>query len=256
MKKRYGQHFISDRNILQRIVDLAHIKPEDTVIEIGPGTGTLTRELAESAKRVVAIEIDRDLIGALRKKMPANVEIVEGDALEVSLEALVPEGPEKFHVVGNLPYNVATVLLRRFIDSRARISEVTVMLQKEVAERVRATPGTHDYGPLSVLMQYYASPTWGFAVPPGAFTPPPKVDSAVIRLDWLPDVPYFPAFTNFVHHAFSSRRKKLVNNLGAILPTHSKESLAELLRDCGIPIDARAETLSVEDFLRVYNRTQ
>lgn len=253
MKKRYGQHFISDRNILQRIADLAHIKPEDTVIEIGPGTGTLTEELAARAKRVVAIEIDRDLIGALKKKMPANVEIVHADALEVDFGALVPEGP--FHVVGNLPYNVATVLLRKFIDNRSRISEVTVMLQKEVAERVRATPGSRDYGPLSVLVQYYAEPNWGFTVAPGSFTPPPKVDSAVIRLDWLPGVPDFPAFTDFVLRAFGSRRKKLVNNLGAILPSYTKEGLVELLVNSGIPADARAETLSVEDFLRMYNRT-
>ena len=252
MKKRYGQHFISDRNILQRIVNLAHIASEDTVIEIGPGTGTLTRELAAAAKRVVAVEIDRDLIASLRVNVPGNVEIVEGDALDVNFEELA-EGP--FHIVGNLPYNVATTLLRRFIEGRRRISEVTVMLQKEVAERILATPSTRDYGPLSVLVQYYAAPTLGFTVPPGAFTPPPKVDSAVIRLDWKPGVPDFPAFTDFVHRAFSSRRKKLVNNLGAILHSCSKDELAELLRDSGIPLDARAETLSVEDFLRVYNRT-
>jgi 16S rRNA (adenine1518-N6/adenine1519-N6)-dimethyltransferase len=254
LKKRYGQHFISDRNLLQRIIDLAHIAPGDTVIEIGPGTGTLTRELAFAAKQVIAIEIDRDLIGALRRGMPRNVEIVEGDALEVDLETISNVSGDSFHIVGNLPYNIATVLLRKFIAHRTRISEITVMLQKEVAERVRAVPGTHDYGPLSVLIQYYASPTWGFTVPPGAFSPPPKVDSAVIRLDWKPGIPEFPAFTDFVHRAFSSRRKKLLNNLGAILPGRTKEELAEILRSVGVSVDVRAETLSVEDFLRVYNR--
>lgn len=253
MKKRYGQHFISDRNLLQRIVDLAHIAPNDTVIEIGPGTGTLTRELAGAASRVIAVEIDRDLIGALRRKMPGNVEIVEGDALEVRLDALT-DGP--YHIVGNLPFNIATILLQKFIAHRARIIEVTVMLQREVAERVRATPGTRDWGPLSILIQYYALATWGFIVPPGAFTPPPKVDSAVIRLDWNPGVADFPAFTNFVHRAFSSRRKKLLNNLLQIASSKSRGEIADILQSSGIPVDARAETLSIEDFLRVYNRIQ
>jgi 16S rRNA (adenine1518-N6/adenine1519-N6)-dimethyltransferase len=129
------------------------------------------------------------------------------------------------------------------------------MLQKEVAERVRALPGTRDYGPLSVLVQYYAAPTWGFAVPPGAFTPPPKVDSAVIRLDWRPGIDDFPAFTDFVHRAFSSRRKKLINNLCAMLSSRSREDIAGILHNAGIPAGARPETLSVEDFLRVYNQT-
>jgi 16S rRNA (adenine1518-N6/adenine1519-N6)-dimethyltransferase len=252
LKKRYGQHFISDRNLLQRIVHLARISPTDTVIEIGPGSGSLTRELAAVAARVVAVEIDRDLIDTLRRKMPGNVEIIEADALEVNLSSLA-SGP--FHIVGNLPYNVSTPLLQHFIAHRARISDVTVMLQREVAERVRATPGTRDYGPLTVLIQYYAAPTWGFPVPPGAFTPPPKVDSAVIRLDWRPGIADFPAFTGFVHRAFSSRRKKLINNLCAMLPSRSREDIAEILRSAGIPAGARAETLSVEDFLRVYNQT-
>jgi phospholipid N-methyltransferase len=145
LKKRYGQHFISDRDLLQRIIELAHISSTDTVIEIGPGSGSLTRELAAVARRVVAIEIDRDLIGALRRTMPFNVEIVDADALGVDFEQYTAP----YHVIGNLPYNVATVLLRTFISHRSRISEVTVMLQKEVAQRVCARPGTRDYGPLS-----------------------------------------------------------------------------------------------------------
>jgi len=252
LKKRYGQHFISDRDLLQRIIELAHISSTDTVIEIGPGAGSLTRELAAVARRVVAIEIDRDLIGALRRTMPFNVEIVDADALGVDFEQYTAP----YHVIGNLPYNVATVLLRTFISHRSRISEVTVMLQKEVAQRICARPGTRDYGPLSVLVQYYAEPTWGFTVPPSAFTPPPKVDSAVIRLDWKPDVADFPAFTDFVHHAFALRRKKLVNNLGAILPGRTKDDLTDILRRAGISIDARAETLTIEEFLRVYNQAQ
>jgi 16S rRNA (adenine1518-N6/adenine1519-N6)-dimethyltransferase len=253
LKKRYGQHFISDRNLLQRIIDLAHISRTDTVIEIGPGAGSLTRELAAISKRVVAIEIDRDLIGALRRSMPANVEVIDADALDLDLNQY-SDGP--YHVIGNLPYNIATALLRIFIRYRSRITEVTVMLQKEVAERVRAKPGTREYGPLSVLIQYYAEPTWGFTVPPGAFMPRPKVDSAVIRLDWKPGIADFPEFTDFVHRIFSSRRKKLINNLGAVLPGRTKDDFANILRSAGVSVDARAETLTIEEFLRVYNQTQ
>jgi len=175
LKKRYGQHFISDRDLLQRIIELAHISSTDTVIEIGPGSGSLTRELAAVAKRVVAIEIDRDLIGALRRTVPFNVEVVDADALGVDFDQY--EAP--FHVIGNLPYNVATALLRIFIARRSRISEVTIMLQKEVAQRVCARPGTPDYGPLSVLVQYYAEPTWGFTVPP------PRLEARRRRLPCL-----------------------------------------------------------------------
>jgi 16S rRNA (adenine1518-N6/adenine1519-N6)-dimethyltransferase len=252
LKKRYGQHFLSDRNILQRIVRLAEISPGDTVLEIGPGAGALTRELAAVARRVVAIEIDRDLIPALRASSPANVEIVEADALDADFAKLA--GSEAFHVVGNLPYNVATPLLKRFIDSRERILDVTVMLQKEVAARIRATAGSPDYGPLSVLMQYYATPVRGFTVPPGAFTPRPKVDSAVIRLEWKREVPNAKDFTDFVHRAFGSRRKKLANNLAVIFPNRSREDTLAVMKDAAISPDARAETLTVEQFLRVYNQ--
>jgi len=253
LKKRYGQHFISDRNILQRIVRLAAIDPEDIVVEIGPGAGALTRELAAVARRVIAIEIDRDLIPSLRSTMPPNVGILEGDALETNFEELAPE---PFHLVGNLPYNVATPLMKRFIAARSRIHDVTIMVQKEVAERIRAMPGTPDYGPLSVLIQYYATPVWGFVVPPGAFTPRPRVDSAVIRLEWKPDTPHNVAFTDFVHHAFGARRKKLLNNLAAMFPDKSREALSLILESAAVPRDARAETLTIAQFLGVYNQLQ
>jgi len=253
LKKRFGQHFLSDRHLLQRIVRLAAVAPEDTVIEIGPGSGSLTRELAAAARRVVAIEIDRDLIPALRATMPENVEIVEGDALDMNLERLAGSS---FHLVGNLPYNIATPLLRKFIAARAQALDVTVMLQKEVAERIRAKAGSGDYGPLSVLIQYYAVPVWGFTVPPGAFTPKPKVDSAVIRLEWKSGVANNFAFTDFVHQAFGSRRKKLLNNLVSMFSRKTREELASALEASGVSRDARAETLSVEQFLDVYNQLQ
>jgi len=160
----------------------------------------------------------------------------------------------RVHLVGNLPYNVATPLLKRFIDVREHILDVTIMLQKEVAERIRAKPGTPDYGPLSVWIQYYASPIWGFVVPPGAFRPRPKVDSAVIRLEWKPGVPSSIEFTDFVQRAFGSRRKKLSNNLAAIFTKRTREEIATALESASVPINARAETLTIEQFLRVYNQ--
>jgi 16S rRNA (adenine1518-N6/adenine1519-N6)-dimethyltransferase len=247
VKKRFGQHFLNDRSILGRIVALAHIHAPDTVVEIGAGAGALTSELAKTGARVIAIEIDHDLIPSLHAFMPPNVEVIEGDALAVEW----PAG--KFHVVGNLPYNVATPLLKRFIEHREYIRDVTVMVQKEVAERLVAEPSTREYGPLSVLVQYYAVVKYGFTVPPGAFKPKPKVDSAVIRLEWKPDVPSATAFTDFVHHAFASRRKKLVNNLLPMLGSLGREEIVERLVKAGIRENARPEDLSVAEFLRVYN---
>jgi 16S rRNA (adenine1518-N6/adenine1519-N6)-dimethyltransferase len=247
LKKRFGQHFLTNRSILRRIVQFARIQPGDTVVEIGPGRGALTRELAEAAQRVIAIEIDRDLIADLRTSLPSNVEIVEGDAL------VAPYPREAFRLVGNLPYNVATPLFKRFIEHRTYIRDVTVMIQKEVAERLAASPGTGAYGPLSVLIQYYATVKYGFTVPPGAFSPRPKVDSAVVRLDWTPAHDARP-FTDFVHQAFSSRRKKLANNLLSAFGSLGREEVARRLKDAGIDDNARPEELSVEQFMRVYNQ--
>jgi len=229
-------------------VELADIHPEDTVVEIGPGAGALTAELAAASRRVIAIEIDPDLIPALRASVPGNVEVLEGDALEVEF----PRGV--FHVVGNLPYNVATPLLKRFIEHRDRIRAVTVMVQKEVAERLVADPRTREYGPLSVLIQYYADVKYGFTVSPGAFKPRPKVDSAVVRLDWKPDVAAATAFTDFVQHAFASRRKKLANNLLGMFGSLGRDEVLRRISSVGIAVNARPEELSVPEFLRVYNQ--
>ena len=250
LKKRFGQHFLNDRSILARIVALAHIHASETVLEIGAGAGALTSELAKTGAHVVAIEIDRDLISSLCAFMPPNVEIIEGDALVVKWPV------DRFHVVGNLPYIVATPLLKRFIEHREHISDVTVMVQKEVAERLSAEPSTREYGPLSVLVQYYAVVKYGFTVPPGAFKPKPKVESAVIRLEWIPDVPSAPEFTDFVHRAFASRRKKLINNLLAIFGSLGRDEILRRLANAGIRENARPEDLSVAEFLRVYNLLQ
>jgi 16S rRNA (adenine1518-N6/adenine1519-N6)-dimethyltransferase len=248
VKKRFGQHFLTDRSILNRIIEFADINPQIPVLEIGPGQGSLTIELARRASRVIAIEIDRDLISSLRSSMPPNVEIVEGDALEVTWPA------EPFQIVANLPYNVATLLFKRFIECRDRIRGVTVMVQKEVAQRLAGKPSSHDYGPLSVMVQHYATPKYGFTVPRGAFKPRPKVDSAVVRLDWNPEAPDARAFTDFVQKAFASRRKKLANNLMAIFGSLGRDEILQRLAKAGIADNARPEELSVAQFWRVYNQ--
>jgi len=248
LKKRFGQHFLTDRSILRRIVEFAHIDRTDTIVEIGPGKGALTRELAAVASRVIAIEIDKDLIPALRSDMPPNVDIVAADALAVEF----PAGP--FRLVGNLPYNIATPLFKRFIEHRDRIVNVTVMVQKEVAERMSARPNIRAYGPLSILIQYYATVTYGFTVRSGAFKPKPQVDSAVIHLEWKPNVSDALPFTNFVHQAFSLRRKKLVNNLVRMFPSLSREEVLRRIQSAGIQADVRPEALSVDEFFRVYNQ--
>jgi len=248
LKKRFGQHFLTDRSILRRIVRFSKITPEDTVVEIGAGAGALTSELAAVASRVIAIEIDKDWIRRLRAKMPANVEIVEGDALQLDF----PAG--RFRLAGNLPYNVATPLFKRFIQNRDRIIDITVMIQKEVAQRLIAKPGTAEYGPLSVLIQYYANVEYGFTVPPGAFKPRPKVDSAVIRMDFKSHVAEAREFTDFAQRVFSSRRKKLVDNLLQMLPALGREEVLRGIQQAGVAMDARPEELSGTDFLRVYNQ--
>ena len=248
LKKRFGQHFLTNPAILQRIAEFARIRPSNTVIEIGPGAGTLTLELSKRTRRVIAIEIDHDLIPSLRATMPPNVEVIEGDALEV------PFPDEPFQVVGNLPYNVATPLLKRFIEFRDRILDVTAMVQKEVAERLTAEPSTREYGPLSVLVQHYATATYGFTVPPGAFKPRPKVDSAVVRLEWKTGVPDNRGFTDFVHRAFTSRRKKLLNNLLSMFGPLGRDEVLRRMTNADVPANARPEDVSVTQFLRVYNQ--
>lgn len=248
-RKRFGQHFLSDPGILDRIVEFARVNPEDRVVEVGPGRGSLTTRLARAGSSVTAIEVDRDLIASLRTAMPPNVAIVEQDALTVDYRTIAEPG---YLLVANLPYNIATPLIERFIAARSSIRSVTVMVQKEVADRVLAAVGVRDYGPLSIGVQFYASVGPGMILPPGAFNPPPKVHSRMIRLEWRPDVPDNPAFIRFVRNAFASRRKKLVNNLGNMLPAIGRRRLMELLETAGIDGNARPEELSLDEFLRVF----
>jgi 16S rRNA (adenine1518-N6/adenine1519-N6)-dimethyltransferase len=240
-RKRLGQHFLTDPGILRRIVEFADPGPDDTILEIGPGHGHLTRLLAERVRRVIAVELDADLIGPLRASVPANVEVIQGDGLEVDYPTIARE---PYAIVANLPYNVATPLLERFVEARAHISSVTVLVQKEVADRILAPPRSRVYGPLSVGIQRYAIPRTGFLVPPGAFRPPPRVHSRVIRLDWRDGVADAPGFRAFVSRVFSARRKTLLNNLVAMFPDRGKPELERRLEELGLDPGSRADSLT------------
>jgi 16S rRNA (adenine1518-N6/adenine1519-N6)-dimethyltransferase len=242
-KRSLGQNFLIDAHAAERIVDAADIRPGDTVVEIGPGRGALTRMLAGRSDRLVAIELDDKLCASLAEEFAArdNVEVVHMDALKYELGGLTP--PVK--VVANLPYNISTPIIRRLIDARGVIHSMVLMLQKEVAKRVAASPGGKEYGFLSVIVQAYADAEILFTLPPGAFKPAPKVDSAVVRItihgETVHDIPDQMFFTSVVSAAFGQRRKTLRNSLksgGGFLPTE----------DSPIDLTRRAETLSVREF--------
>jgi 16S rRNA (adenine1518-N6/adenine1519-N6)-dimethyltransferase len=242
-KKRLGQHFLTDRHYLDRIVAAIDPRRGDAMVEIGPGTGLLTRELVKSLDHLHVVEIDASLAAALRDDFaPGQVTVHEADALEFDFASL--RAP--LRVAGNLPYNVSTPILFRMAALAARIRDCTFLLQKEVVDRMVAAPGTPDYGRLSVMLQYRFAMHSMLRVPPGAFTPPPKVDSAVVRMAPLPgsrpvarDEERFAAV---VAAAFSQRRKTLRNATRALVG-------AEAFASTGIDPGRRGETLSVGEFI-------
>jgi 16S rRNA (adenine1518-N6/adenine1519-N6)-dimethyltransferase len=242
MGRRLGQHFLRPASVT-RLVQLVAPRPDDVFLEIGPGAGALTFPLAERCREIVAVELDETLVARIRGRA-ANVRVVQGDALSVDLAALVPAGSR---LVGNLPYAISSPLLRRFLDLRAHVRDVHVMLQAEVAERVAAPPGSKDYGILSVLYALWLDTDIPLRFPPGAFAPPPKVDSAILRARFRTtpraEVADLARFERFIQKAFSQRRKTLENNLKDSYP-----NLKEHLRLLNIQGTRRAETLSVGDF--------
>ncbi|MCU0803607.1 MAG: 16S rRNA (adenine(1518)-N(6)/adenine(1519)-N(6))-dimethyltransferase RsmA [Burkholderiales bacterium] len=246
-RKRFGQHFLADRHYVERIVSAIDPKPADTVVEIGPGLGALTGPLLARLERLHVVEIDRDLAARLRETYPSDrVAVHVADALEFDF-ALLPEG---LRVVGNLPYNISTPLLFRLVAYADRIRDLTFMLQKEVVDRMVAAPATPEYGRLSVMLQYRFAMARLFDVPPGAFRPPPKVDSAVVRMAPRPAdelAARDPArLAALVTAAFGQRRKTLRNALAGLLGPDE-------FRDAGIDPGARGETLPVEAFVRLAN---
>ena len=242
-RKRFGQHFLTDRHYLGRIAHAIDARRGDSMVEIGPGTGVLTAELLPALERMHVIEIDRDLAAGLVSRFPPDkVAVHTADALDFDFATL----PAPLRVVGNLPYNVSTPILFRMAAFAPRLRDCVFMLQKEVVERMVAKPGTPDYGRLSVMLQYRFAMALLLRVPPGAFTPPPKVDSALVRMVPLgedrPRARDEALFEEVVAAAFSQRRKTLRNAVRALVP-------AEAFASAGIDPQRRGETLSVAEFI-------
>lgn len=250
-RPKLGQHFLRDRNMVRKIVRLAALKPSDTVLEIGSGEGILTSALAGEAREVFSLEVDELLFGRLEESLKeySNIRLVFADAMTYSYELI----PHPFKVVANLPYYISTPLLFRFFELRGRISEMVVMLQQEVAMRLVAPPGGRTYGPLSLAAQYYSIPKLAFRVPRQCFRPPPRVDSAVVRLE----VRNQPAVEvrdeaflfKLIRGAFAHRRKVLRNSLmDSGLPRENLERAADAM---SMDLRRRAETLTLREFARL-----
>ncbi|MCK5427071.1 MAG: ribosomal RNA small subunit methyltransferase A [Thermodesulfovibrionia bacterium] len=247
MKRRFGQHFLFNERIIKKIIACSMVTSRDTVIEIGPGTGIMTRLLAEHVKKVIAIEIDRKLIEKLRESiaMRPNVVVINADALRFPYETI----KGKFKVVANIPYYITTPLLFRLLEFKKRIPSMTLLMQKEVARRITASPGSKDYGVLSITTQLHTKPEIKFTVSKGAFSPPPQVDSAVIHFSVYAQ-PYYKIkneefFLRVVKTAFSKRRKTILNSL------RSFKGIKETLPKTGIDSQLRPESLSIKEFIRL-----
>ena len=260
LSKRFGQNFLVDRAHLMRVVEAAEIGPDDRVFEIGPGVGTLSVELAERAGRLVAVELDRGLVPVLASVLSPyeNATIVQEDALKLNLEPFLQEhlGEPPYKVAANIPYNVTSPILVKLLEAKGLFSSITLMVQKEVAERLRAKPATPDYGSLTVFAQYFAEVRLVAVVPKGAFFPPPKVDSAIVhfapRADPPVDTPSDAVFLAVSRAAFGQRRKTVANALtNAPSLQFSREDVAAALASAGIDEMRRGETLSLEEIAAV-----
>ncbi|MBF0537416.1 MAG: ribosomal RNA small subunit methyltransferase A [Nitrospirae bacterium] len=248
MGRRYGQHFLSDVGILQRMLDCAQLTAEDTVVEIGPGLGTLTEMLANRVRRVIAIEIDSNLYQRLRSRLSLsydNLTLIEGDALQFDYG-----GIERFKVVSNIPYSLTTPLIFKILEEAKGLQSMTLMLQKEVAQRITAHKGSKQYSVLTLMVQYRSSTNLNFIVPRTFFRPPPKVDSAVVSFVALATpavvVSNEESFFKVIRTSFLKRRKTIANNLKAY-----DINIKDILSDIGIDPMTRAERLSLEDFARI-----
>ncbi len=262
-QKKFGQNFLIDTRVLERIIESAGITKEDCVLEIGPGIGTMTQYLAESAREVVAVEIDKNLIPILENDTLAeydNVTIINDDILKVDINKIVQEknNGQPIKVVANLPYYITTPIIMGLFESHVPLKSITIMVQKEVADRMQVGPGTKDYGALSLAVQYYAKPEIVANVPPNCFIPRPNVGSAVIRLTRhevppmeVKDEAYMFAL---IRASFNQRRKTLLNgltnagNLGV-----TKEQITAALEQMGLPAAVRGEVLTLEQFGELSN---
>lgn len=258
--KALGQNFLINPSVCPRMAEMSGAQDEEGVIEVGPGIGVLTYELSQKAKKVVSIELDTRLLPVLEETLGDcnNVKVVNADVMKIDLKKLIDEefGGKDVAVCANLPYYITSPVIMRFLEERLPISSITVMVQKEAADRICAMPGTRECGALSAAVRYYAEPEILFKVARGSFMPAPNVDSAVIKLNVLKE-PAVNAdndkeFFRFIKAAFGQRRKTLVNSLSAGLST-GKETVRDALKSCNISEKARAEELSLQELCSVSN---
>ena len=259
-QKRFGQNFLIDGHVIDKIINAAEITKEDTVLEIGPGIGTMTQYLAEAAGKVYAVEIDRNLLPVLDETLADydNVTVINDDILKVDIRALLGDDAENVKVVANLPYYITTPIIMGLFENHIPAKSITVMVQKEVAQRMQAGPGSKDYGALSLAVQYYAEPYIVANVPPNCFMPRPGVGSAVIRLtSW--DKP--PVAVNdeklmfaLIRASFNQRRKTLQNGINNSPELNlSKEQVVDALKKMGLSESIRGEALTLEQFAELSN---
>ena len=261
-QKKYGQNFLIDTHILEKIIDAAEITKDDFVLEIGPGIGTMTQYLCEAAREVVAVEIDTNLLPVLDDTLKEydNVTVLNEDILKVDIASLAGEknSGKPIKVVANLPYYITTPIIMGLFESHVPLASITIMVQKEVADRMQVGPGTKDYGALSLAVQYYAKPEIVANVPPNCFMPRPKVGSAVIKLTRYEkppvDVQDERLMFRLIRASFNQRRKTLVNgikNSGDF--SLSKEEIENVFEKCGLPLNIRGEALTLEQFAMLAN---
>lgn len=261
-QKKFGQNFLIDEHVISKIINGAGVTKDDFVLEIGPGIGTLTQYLVEAAREVAAVEIDRKLIPILKETLSEydNVTVINEDILKVDIRALALEknGGKPIKVVANLPYYITTPIIMGLFESHVPIDNITVMIQKEVAARMKVGPGSKDYGALSLAVQYYAEPYLVANVPANCFIPRPNVDSAVIRLTRhaapVAAVDNERLLFDIIRSSFNQRRKTLQNGLkNSNLISASKEDIAEAIREVGLPETVRGEALTLEQFAELAN---
>ena len=262
-QKKFGQNFLIDTGILEEIIEAAQITKDDFVLEIGPGIGTMTQILCEEAREVVAVEIDKKLIPILENDTLSyynNVTVINEDVLKLDIVKLTAEhnNSEPIKVVANLPYYITTPIVMGLFESKVPLDSITIMVQKEVADRMQVGPGTKDYGALSLAVQFYAKPQIVANVPPNCFMPRPNVGSAVIRLTRHEEVPVQVDDEKLMFHiiraSFNQRRKTLANGLSNAPQVHlSKEEIQECIAELGEPLTIRGEALTLEQFAALSN---
>ena len=259
-QKKFGQNFLIDSHVLNKIIASADITKDDFVLEIGPGIGTMTQYLAEAAGHVLAVEIDKTLIPILQETLASydNVEVINEDVLKLDICKIVEEknGGKPVKVVANLPYYITTPIIMGLLESHVPVESITVMVQKEVAMRMQAGPGTKDYGALSLAVQYYCEPYIAANVPPNCFMPRPKVGSTVIRLTRYSEPPVATEneqlMFRLIRASFNQRRKTLANGLNNAPDLHyTKEQIAQAIEQLGVSASIRGEALTLEQFARL-----